>query len=177
MKRDLEWPTQPYEVPSSGCSRVLLPAVNVLASRCELQLRDLCAKLPTRDYKCHTVQDCAPSPLLPLLPLLAATAALFIYFQRQRWQRCPRRRRRRRRSCSCSRSRSHSANPKAAPVACLLSVLLLMGGHRLTITRFNRHRREWGGGGKRGRGVTINARASFSVIIGGSPDLDAFFVN
>lgn len=137
---DLEWRTQPYEVLSSGCPPVLLPAVNVLASRCELQLRDLCAKLPTRDYKCHAVQDCAPSPLLPLLPLLAATAALFIYFQRQRWQRCLRRRRRRR-SCSCSRSRSHTANPKAAPVACLLSVLLLMGGHRLTITRFNRHRR------------------------------------
>lgn len=162
MKRDLEWRTQPYEVPSSGCSRVLLPAVNVhvLASRCELQLRDLCAKLPTRDYKCHAVQDCAPSPLLPLLPLLAATAALFIYFQRQRWQRCPRRRRRRRRrrSCSCSRSRSHTANPKAAPVACLLSVLLLMGGHRLTITRFNRHRGSGGWGQERAWGNNKCAR-------------------
>lgn len=49
-----------------------------------------------------------------------------------------------------------------------------MGGHRLTITRFKGRR---GVAGKRGHGATINARASFSVIIGGSPDLDAFFVN
>lgn len=52
--------------------------------------------------------------------------AAVIYFQCWRCLRC----------CSRCRSRCAAANPKAAPVACLLSVVFLMGGHRLTITRF-----------------------------------------